>query len=212
MTSPALFLRLLGPEAIVVAAALFILALDLTLMRDKAARLRANAAGLAACLGCAAAMLWLFFLPLPANGPSSMLALTPLTQFIKLILLALTIFTAVMSLPVPVYPARRRVFRAPPAGRRRGDALGQFRQPADDLSRAGIVQCPSLRDGRLRQVQPRFRRSGLEVFPVRRHVRRFHPLRHQLDLWNHGRNPARRHRGRPCKRSPPNQSFMPLWS
>jgi len=96
MTSPDLSLNLLGPEAIVVAAAFFVLTLDLTVLRQKPALFRARAAALAACVGCAAAMLWLVLLP--ACGSSATLALTPMTQFLKLILLALSIFTAVISL------------------------------------------------------------------------------------------------------------------
>ena len=85
----------LVPEEIVIVSALAVLGLDLAVVRRKSLAFRAGAVGATACLGCLAAMIWI------ARGQDSrageMLALTPLTQFVKMVLLALTVVVAVIS-------------------------------------------------------------------------------------------------------------------
>lgn len=83
MSDEAGWMRLLIPEAIVIAAAFAALVFG------------PRRAGVIACLGCVASGAWLVLAP--GFGASAMLAVTPLTQFLKLILLALTVFTAVIS-------------------------------------------------------------------------------------------------------------------
>jgi NADH-quinone oxidoreductase subunit N len=90
------WLLALIPEEIVIGAALAALVLDLSVLRRKTVACRAAAAGATACLGCLAAMLWLA--ARRDFGPSGMLALTPLTQWMKLVLLFLTLLAAVLSL------------------------------------------------------------------------------------------------------------------
>ena len=86
----------LVPEEIVIVSALAALALDFA---DRAAQelwpFARRWLARSACLGCVAAMIWI------ACGQdhtaAEMLALTPLTQFLKLVLLALTLVVAVLS-------------------------------------------------------------------------------------------------------------------
>ncbi|MGA3178864.1 MAG: NADH-quinone oxidoreductase subunit N [Verrucomicrobiota bacterium] len=95
MNSSLGWMRPLVPEEIVLVSALLALVLDLAVLRRKSLATRAVVIGSAACLGCLAAMIWI------ACGQdyatSEMLALTPLTQFFKIVLLALTLVVAVIS-------------------------------------------------------------------------------------------------------------------
>jgi NADH-quinone oxidoreductase subunit N len=95
MTSSLEWMPPLAPEEIVILFALVALVLDLAVMRRKNLAARATVIGSVACLGCVAAMLWI------ARGQdypaTPMVALTPLTQLLKLVLLALTLVVAVIS-------------------------------------------------------------------------------------------------------------------
>jgi NADH-quinone oxidoreductase subunit N len=85
----------LAPEAIIIVFALAVLALDFALVRRKSVAARAAVLGSVACLGCLAAMICIALAP---DHPSTdMVAVTPLTQFLKLVILALTIVVAVLS-------------------------------------------------------------------------------------------------------------------
>ena len=85
----------LAPEVIVILAALAALVLDFAIVRRKTLAFRARVVGMVACLGCVAAMIWIACgHDLPA---AEMLALTPLTQYLKLVLLGLTFVVAVLS-------------------------------------------------------------------------------------------------------------------
>lgn len=90
------WMRLLVPEGIVVVTALAALTCDLIITRRRLAWNRGQAAGLLSCLGCVAAIWWLAWRPGPGNP--AMLALTPLTQFLKCLLLVLVGFTAIISM------------------------------------------------------------------------------------------------------------------
>ena len=89
------WLRLLAPETIVVVTALIVLMADLTLFRQKPIAFRAAVAGMIATLGCLIAIFWLE--ELSVSQKLGMLSLSPLTQMIKQAILALTIFTALIS-------------------------------------------------------------------------------------------------------------------
>ena len=91
-------LKLAAPEAIVVFAALAVLAIDLTSMRGLGTRVRFVVGGLIACVGCVAAIAWMLVLPEHASAPGGMLVVDPLTQLVKVCLLALTIFTVLISI------------------------------------------------------------------------------------------------------------------
>lgn len=91
-------LRLAAPETIVVLTALVVLAIDLTSMREMETRLRFIIGGMLASVGCAAAIAWMVVMPAHANALEGMLVVDPLTQLVKIALLALTIFTVLISI------------------------------------------------------------------------------------------------------------------
>src|SRR6266487_3947495 len=91
-------LKLAAPETIVVVAALVVLAVDLTTMRELDTRVRFIIGGMIGGVGCVAAILWMLVMPAHANAFGGMLVVDPLTQFVKIALLALTIFTVLLSL------------------------------------------------------------------------------------------------------------------
>ncbi len=91
-------LRLAAPETIVVITALVVLAIDLTSMRGLDGRLRFTIGGMLASVGCAAAIAWMLVMPAQANAFQGMLVVDPLTQLVKIALLALTIFTVLISI------------------------------------------------------------------------------------------------------------------
>ncbi len=91
-------LRCAMPETIVVLTALAVLSVDLISMRGMTTRLRFVIGGMIACVGCAAAIVWMVVLPENVGSLGGMLVMDPLTQFVKIALLALTIFTVLISL------------------------------------------------------------------------------------------------------------------
>ncbi|MFM2295468.1 MAG: NADH-quinone oxidoreductase subunit [Verrucomicrobiota bacterium] len=91
-------LRLALPETIVVLTALVVLAIDLTSMRGLETRYRFIIGGLIACVGCAAAIAWMLVMPAHENAFAGMLVVDPLTQLVKICLLALTIFAVLISI------------------------------------------------------------------------------------------------------------------
>jgi len=91
-------LKLAAPETIVVLTALVVLTVDLTSMRALETRLRLAIGGMLASVGCAVAIAWMLVLPGHANALEGMLVVDPLTQLVKVALLALTIFTVLISI------------------------------------------------------------------------------------------------------------------
>ena len=90
-------LRLAAPETIVVLTALAVLAVDLTSMRGLETRIRFIIGGMLTCVGCVAAIMWMLVMPAHANVLEGMLVVDPLVQLVKIALLALTIFTVLIS-------------------------------------------------------------------------------------------------------------------
>jgi NADH-quinone oxidoreductase subunit N len=88
-------LSALTPEIIIVATALLVLLVDLAVVQAQPPARRAALAGAITCVGCSLAMVWLALMP--ASSHVAMLAVSPMTQWIKLPLLLLTIFAAVLS-------------------------------------------------------------------------------------------------------------------
>lgn len=91
-------LKLAAPETILVLAALAVLAVDLTAMRGMETRLRFIIGGMVAGLGCVAAVAWLVVVPTHGEAWGGMMVVNQLTQLVKVGLLALTIFTVLISL------------------------------------------------------------------------------------------------------------------
>lgn len=86
---------LLLPEGIIAAAAFAVLALDLIKAKNSEPLDRSRLAALLTSLGCAGALACLWFAPAGGSGP--MLALTSLTQLVKMALVTIVIFTAIIS-------------------------------------------------------------------------------------------------------------------
>ena len=91
-------LRCAVPETIVVLTALAVLAIDLISMHGMTTRLRFVIGGMIACVGCAAAIVWMVIMPETVGSLGGMLEMDPLTQFVKIALLVLTIFTVLISM------------------------------------------------------------------------------------------------------------------
>jgi NADH-quinone oxidoreductase subunit N len=90
-------LKSAAPETIVVLAALAALAVDLLALRGLETRLRLTIAGLVASVGCALAIAWMLVLPEHAAATGGIFVVDPLTQFVKVALLGLTILTVWIS-------------------------------------------------------------------------------------------------------------------
>ena len=90
-------LKLAAPEAILVLTALVVLAADLLALRGLERRIRLLVGAMIACVGCAVAIAWMLALPDHATVLEGMLVVNPLTQFVKVALLTLTIFTLLIS-------------------------------------------------------------------------------------------------------------------
>src|SRR6185436_5082730 len=90
-------LKLAAPETIVVVTALAVLGIDLLSLRDLDIRFRLIIGALISCAGCVAAAGWMLALPEHANLLHGTLVVDPLTQLIKVSLLALTICTILIS-------------------------------------------------------------------------------------------------------------------
>jgi NADH-quinone oxidoreductase subunit N len=96
MNSSLNWLTPLIPETIVILTALGVLTLDFALARRETIAVRTKVIGLTACMGCIAAMIWMAFRE--DYRAVEMIALTPLTQFLKLLLLGLAIIVANLSI------------------------------------------------------------------------------------------------------------------
>ena len=90
-------LKLAVPEIILVLTVLVVLAADLLALRELELRLRLLVGAMISCVGCAVAIAWMVALPEHSNLFEGMLVVNPLTQFVKVALLALTISTILIS-------------------------------------------------------------------------------------------------------------------
>jgi NADH-quinone oxidoreductase subunit N len=91
-------LQLALPETIIAITALVVLAVDLIGLRGVEQRFRFIVAGMVACVGCLGAIVWMLISHTHANAFGGMLVVDPLTQLVKISLLALTIFTILLSM------------------------------------------------------------------------------------------------------------------
>jgi len=97
-------LELAAPEAVLVFTGLVVLAVDLLALRGVELRFRLFVAAMIAFVGCTAAMGWMLVLPEQAATFNGMWEVSPATQFIKVALLALTIFTVLLSVDTDFTP------------------------------------------------------------------------------------------------------------
>jgi NADH-quinone oxidoreductase subunit N len=86
------------PEAIVAVTALVVLFVDVVAMRGQAAQYRKAVLSTFACVGCIIAIGCMIAAPGSGSLAEGMLSVTALGQFVKMILLFLTIFTVLISL------------------------------------------------------------------------------------------------------------------
>lgn len=91
-------LTLVAPEAILVATALIVLTSDLVALRHSELRTRLTTGAILACAGCAAAIAWIAAFPTQATVLDGMLVLDPVTSIVKIALLVLAGFAALLSL------------------------------------------------------------------------------------------------------------------
>src|ERR1051325_6081697 len=91
-------LKLAAPETIIVLTALAVHAADLVALRGLELRFRFIIGGMIACVGCVAAIAWMCISHTHADAFGGMLVVNPLTQYVKIALLALTIFTVLLSM------------------------------------------------------------------------------------------------------------------
>src|SRR5215469_13209683 len=91
-------LKLAMPETIILVTALAVLAADLISLRELELRFRFIIAGMIACVGCVGAIVWMLISHAQANAFAGMLVVDPLTQFVKIALLVLAIFTILLSM------------------------------------------------------------------------------------------------------------------
>lgn len=90
--------KLAVPETVIAVTALLVLAVDLVSLRELERRFRFIIGGMIACVGCFGAIVWMLISTTEANAFGGMLVVDPLTQFVKIALLVLTIFTILLSM------------------------------------------------------------------------------------------------------------------
>ena len=90
-------LRLSAPETIVAATMLVVLGADLTVLRGKSLAMRFHFGAFLSILGCVSAAALAFTRHVETNLLDGLLVVTPATDFVKVALLVLTIFTILIS-------------------------------------------------------------------------------------------------------------------
>jgi NADH-quinone oxidoreductase subunit N len=90
-------LRLTAPEIVVALAALLVLVLDLSLLRQATLALRFRTASLTAAAGCIFALGVLLRFPVQGSLPLGMLVVNPLTQLMQLVIIALAILVLLLA-------------------------------------------------------------------------------------------------------------------
>jgi NADH-quinone oxidoreductase subunit N len=97
-------LGLAAPETILTLTVLVLLAADFLALRGVALRFRLLVGAMIASVGCAAAVAWILALPQAAGGFAGLWVVDPLTQFIKVALLVLAVFTVLISVDTDFTP------------------------------------------------------------------------------------------------------------
>src|SRR6267378_1526342 len=96
--------KLAVPETIIVVTALLVLGADLLALRELEPRFRRLIGAMIASVGCVGAIGWMLIVPEHANYLSGMLMVDSLTQAVKIALLALTVFTLLISVETSFTP------------------------------------------------------------------------------------------------------------
>ena len=92
-------LKLALPETFVVLAAFAALLVDMVSVREQPLRYRAAVVGGFACVGCVAAIAWILAAPHYGAVVGGMFVADPLTQLLKIVLLALAVLTLWVAVP-----------------------------------------------------------------------------------------------------------------
>ena len=90
-------LQLAAPETIVTVTLLVVLGADLTVLRGKSMAARFNVGALISILGCVSAACMVFHRHIDANPFNGLLVVNPQIDYLKAVLLALTVFTILIS-------------------------------------------------------------------------------------------------------------------
>lgn len=90
--------KLAVPETVIAVTALIVLAVDLVALHELERRFRFIIGGMIACVGCAGAIVWMLISTTEANAFDGMLVVDPLTKFVKIALLVLSILTILLSM------------------------------------------------------------------------------------------------------------------
>lgn len=133
-------LKVAMPETIVVITVLAVLAADLLALRGVELKFRRIISGMIACVGCLGAIAWIVITPEKAEALGGMLVVDPLTQFVKVAVLVLTVFHGAAVDRFGFHDAHGRISRARSAGGFRHDVPGERGRRADDFHRARADQ------------------------------------------------------------------------
>ena len=90
------------PETIIALTAIVVLAVDLVALHELERRFRFIIGGMIACIGCVGAIVWMLISSADTNAFGGMLVVDPLTKYVKIALLGLTIFTILLSMVTPL--------------------------------------------------------------------------------------------------------------
>ena len=176
-------LQLAAPETALAITVLMVLAVDLIALRGEsvARRFRGRGDGCPSWAAC-----WRRFSRSAHHGSADplhgLLVVDPQTNFLKVVLLVLAIFTVMISASGTFTEHVGEYLCAGSAGHDRPDVPRQRRGPADDFHLAGTGQPVALHPDGVQQAQCPVQRGGVEIFPVRRHVRGVSAVRLQPAL------------------------------
>ncbi len=103
-TSYLSLLKLAVPETILAITVLVVLAADLIAMRDVEPHSRRSIGAMISCVGCVLSIVWMVAFPAQGDFANGMLVVDPVTQFIKIAILVLTICTLLLSVDANFTP------------------------------------------------------------------------------------------------------------
>ncbi len=97
-------LGLAAPETALVIVALVVLGVDLLALRGLDRKFRRIICAMVACVGCVVAIGWMLVFPQHANVGEGLFVLTPLIQFMKVVLVLMAILTILLTIDTDFTP------------------------------------------------------------------------------------------------------------
>ena len=181
-------LKLAAPETILVLTVLALLGADLVALRGVGLRVRLLVGAMVACAGCAAAIGWMLVAPQNATFLEGMLVVNPLTQFLKLALLAFAVGTILISADTDFTSHAGEYFALILL-----TTVGMmFLVSSEDILMIFVsLELTSLSLYILtafNKRSPKSAEAALEVLFIRRHGSGLHALRAEPPLWAVGRH------------------------